>query len=91
MTDFVVGGMILGTVLWSVYSAWCAYASGDARLCDAHVTAALMGVGAGLMLYVSILLKRLVEFQDGLIKRLYVAALRMQVKLDRRDGADGDK
>ena len=91
MTKFVVGGMILGAVLWSGYSACCAYASGDTRLCDAHATAALMGVFAGLMLVFSIRLKRLVDFQDGLIKRLYVAALRMQVKLDRRDGADGDK
>ena len=40
---------------------------------------------------VSISLKRIIEFQDGLIKRRYVAALRMQVKLDRRYGADGDK
>ena len=87
----MVGGMVIGNVLWSGYSAWCAYASGDARLCDAHVTADSMGVCAGLMLVVSIRLKRLVDFQDGLIKRLYVAALRMQVKLDRRDGADGDK
>lgn len=91
MTKFVVGGMILGSVLWSGYSACCAYASGDTRLSDAHATAAIMGVCAGLMLVFSIRLKRLVDFQDGLIKRLYVAALRMQVKLDMRDGADGDK
>lgn len=91
MTEFLFGGMVLGTVLWSGYSAWCTHAAGDVRLCDAHVTAALMGVCAGLMLVVSISLKRIIEFQDGLIKRRYVAALRMQVKLDRRDGADGDK
>lgn len=91
MTDFVVGGMILGTVLWSGYSAWCAHASGYARLCDAHVTAALMGVFAGLMLVVSIRLKRLVNLQHGLIKRMYAAALRLHRRLSRREGEDGGK
>lgn len=91
MTDFVCGGVILATVLWSGYGAWCAHAAGDVRLCDAHVTAVIMGICAGLMLAVSVRMRQLVEFQDGLIKRLYVAALRMQVKLDRREGADGGK
>lgn len=85
MTEFAIGGMVLGTVLWSGYSAWCAHAAGDIRLCDAHVVAVIMGAFAGLMLVVAVRLKRLVEFQDSLIKRLLSVALRMRGELSGRD------
>lgn len=85
MTELLCGGMILGTVLWSGYGAWCAHASGDIRLFDAHVTAVIMGAFAGLMLVVAVRLKRLVELQDGLIKRLLSVALRMRVVRSGRD------
>ena len=89
MTDFVLGGIVLGTVLWSMYSAWCAHASGDASLCEAHVAAVIMGFVAGLMLVVNVRLMRLVEFQNWIINRMEAAAMRLHRLLSSREGEDG--